>query len=259
MELRVEEYQLPAELKFNFEELKMELSAKIQTYETMTYTEDQLQEAKKDRAYLNKLKKALNDERIRREREYMQPFDEFKAKINEIIKIIDKPVALIDSQVKNYEDKKKEEKQEKINAVFGAYDFPVWFTVDKIQDKSWLNAGTSMKQIDENISGWKNRLETELKTLSELPEFGFEAIEVYKKCLDLNTAIAEGRRLAEIQKRKEEAQKAEEIPDTTLKVVKETPEDSGKVWISFRANLNMTEAGMLRDFFVSNGIEFEAI
>ena len=97
MELRVEEYQLPEELKFNFEELKTELAEKVKKYELMAYTEEDLKSAKTDRANLNKLKKILNDERIRRQKEYMQPFEEFKAKIDEIIRIIDKPVVLIDA------------------------------------------------------------------------------------------------------------------------------------------------------------------
>lgn len=74
MELKVNEYQLPEQILFNYEELKAELTEKVQHYETLVYTDDQIKEAKADRATLNKLKKALSDERIRREREYMQPF-----------------------------------------------------------------------------------------------------------------------------------------------------------------------------------------
>ena len=82
MELKVAEVQLPEAILFNYDELKKELTEKVKTYETMAYTDDQIKDAKADRANLNKLKKALNDERIRREKEYMQPFNEFKAKQN---------------------------------------------------------------------------------------------------------------------------------------------------------------------------------
>ena len=105
MELKINEVQLPEQITFNYEELKQELTEKVSMYETLVYTDEQIKEAKVDKASLNKLKKALNDERIRREKEYMKPFDDFKAKINEIIDIIDKPVALIDKQVKEYEIK----------------------------------------------------------------------------------------------------------------------------------------------------------
>ena len=284
MELRVEEYQLPEELKFNFEELKTELAEKVKKYELMTYTEEDLKSAKADRANLNKLKKILNDERIRRQKEDMQPFEDFKAKIDEIIRIIDKPVMLIDAQVKNYEEKKKEEKTEKINDLFTSKEFPEWLKISLIFDKSWLNATTSMKQIDDNMTGWKNRIETEQKTIESLPEFAFEAMEIYKTTLDMAKAIAEGQRLADIQRRKKEAEAAAEkmraeaearrreeearkaaeqagadMAEGYAAGVKSHPEDNGGAWIKFEACLTIPQAQALRAFFVRNGIEFRAI
>ena len=41
-----------------YEELKQELTEKVSMYETMVYTDDQIKEAKADKANLNKLKKA---------------------------------------------------------------------------------------------------------------------------------------------------------------------------------------------------------
>ena len=108
MELRINEVTTPEQITFNYDELKQELTEKMAFYETLVYTDEQVKDAKADRASLNKLKKALNDERLRQEREYMKPFDTFKAQINEIIGIIDKPVALIDKQVKDFEEKKKQ-------------------------------------------------------------------------------------------------------------------------------------------------------
>ena len=282
MELRVEEYQLPEELKFNFEELKTELAEKVKTYETMVYTDDQIKQAKTDKANLNKLKKALNDERIRREREYMEPFNQFKQKINEIIAIIDKPIAVIDKQIKAADDKRKADKQLEIGSLFIVKRFPDWVRIDMIQDPSWLNATTTMKQIEDNLDGWKNRISTELKTIEGLQEFSFEATEVYKKTLDMAKAIAEGQRLADIQKRKKEAEEAaarmkaeadarraeaeakkqqEEAEKAVEEVAKqEAPKaDTPASWIKFEALLTVENAGKLREFFISNGIEFKAI
>ena len=111
MELKVKDYQLPAEILFNFEELKAEIAEKVEVYSTTVDTDDQIKAAKADKANLNRLKKALNDERIRREREYMAPFTAFKNQVNEIIAIIDKPIAIIDKQVKEYDEAKKAEKK----------------------------------------------------------------------------------------------------------------------------------------------------
>ena len=62
MNLKIEEYQLPAEIQFNFDEIKLEISEKLKKFENLVYTDDQVKDAKSDRASLNKLKKALQDE-----------------------------------------------------------------------------------------------------------------------------------------------------------------------------------------------------
>lgn len=284
MELKVEEVKLPEVIAFNYDELKAELTEKVKTYETMVYTDEQIKEAKSDRANLNKLKKALNDERIRREKEYMQPFNEFKTKINEIIGIIDKPIAVIDKQIKEADNKRKEAKQMEIGSLFVCQEFPSWVRLPMIFDETWLNAGTSMKQIEDNIIGWKNRIEAELATLASLPDFSFEATEVYKQTLDLNKAIAEGQRLADIQKRKQEAEaRAKEEAEARAKeefsakvqaeAVEEAeaeerhldasqymipPQEDG-MWIKFEACLTVAQAQKLKAFFEENGIQFKAI
>lgn len=208
MELRVDEVQLPQEIRFNYSELKRELEEKVSVYSNMVYSDDQIKSAKADRADLNRLKKALNDERIRREKEYMQPFNVFKAQINEIIGIIDKPVALIDKQIREYEEQKRQEKKRKIEDFFTTYPHPEWLKLSQIWEERWLNASVSLKRVQEEIDGHVVNIEQDVATLSDLPEFAFEAIETYKTTLDLNKSIAEGHRLAEIQKRKAEQEKA---------------------------------------------------
>lgn len=207
MEFKVEQVAIPEKIAFNYEELKQELSDKAKMYETLVYTDDQIKSAKADRADLNRLKKALNDERIRHEKEYMQPFNVFKAQINEIISIIDKPAALIDKQIKEYEEQQRQEKKKKIEEFFSAYPHPEWLKFSQIWDDKWLNASTSLKRAQEEIDGHVDNIEQDIATLSEFPEFAFEAIEAYKTTLDLNKSIAEGRRLSEIQKRKAEQER----------------------------------------------------
>lgn len=215
MELKIEQVAIPEKIAFNYDELKQELSDKVKMYETLVYSDEDIKSAKADRADLNRLKKALNDERIRREKEYMQPFNVFKAQINEIIGIIDKPVALIDRQIKEYEENRKcAKKQEIFNYWCGKYEiFEKVFgnqphiLFEKIFDEKWLNASVSMKSIQEQIDARIESINSDLSTLSNLPEFAFEAIETYKSTLDLNKSIAEGHRLSEIQKRKAEQER----------------------------------------------------
>lgn len=286
MELKVNEYQLPEALTFNYEELKAALVEKTEIYKVMVYSDDQIAQAKKDRADLNRLKKALNDERLRREKEYMEPFNEFKKKINEIIAIIDQPAAVIDKQVKGYEEKKKQEKKDEIAAFFTEMEHPDWLQLAKIWDEKWLNTTASMKSVQEALTGKVAQVTTDLTTLASLPEFGFEATEVYKSTLDINRAISEGHRLAEIARKKaeyeatqaarlaeqmaaEQAAREESARMAEIQPVKEeeiTPVEEVlpqiepvRSWIAFKANLTIDEALELREFFTNRSIEFKAV
>lgn len=287
MELKLKPYNLPDKISFNFEELKQELTEKVSLYETLVYTDEQIQDAKKDKANLNKLKKALNDERIRLEKEYMIPFNEFKKEINEIINIIDKPVLLIDKQVKEYEEKQKQDKLEKIKDYFNSIEKPElhWLGLPAIYDQRWLNASVSMKSIQEEISSRLERIKNDLTTLQNLPEFGFEASEVYKTTLDVNKAINEAQRMSEIAKAKAEQERlaaeaefaqhmnppVEETVVGHVDVVTKTPDGEEhkvgtfdvevptKQWISFKALLSIEDALALKGFFNSRNIEFESI
>ena len=172
MQLKVNEVKLPAPITFNYEELKQELLLKAETYASLVYTEDQIQAAKKDRADLNRLKKALNDERMKREREYMQPFSEFKAQINEIISIIDKPCTVIDKQVKAFEEQKKAEKLKAIeeywHSVLAADKVPEAVSFKLILDSRWLNASVSMKSIQDIIDGKLEQIAKDLAVIDSL-------------------------------------------------------------------------------------------
>lgn len=298
MELKINEVQLPEQITFNYEELKQELTEKVSMYETLVYTDEQIKEAKVDKASLNKLKKALNDERIRREKEYMKPFDDFKAKINEIIDIIDKPVALIDKQVKEYEIKQKQEKKEQIKELWSEMDVPEGLLLEDVFEDRMLNVSYGMNHVKQKMLDDIKRFNRDMETLAALPEYGFEAQQEYIRNHDLNKALAEGRRMAQIVKAKaereeamrkiEEEQKAkvaeeakkEAFPDDAMNppVTEEEIAQSrqeyieaasangvhpviapAKQWISFSALLSTEDALALKDFFNSRQIEFKAV
>lgn len=276
MELKINEIAIPEQITFNFEELKQELTEKVSKYETLVFSDEEIGQAKKERAALNKLKTAIKDERLRREREYMKPFDEFKQKIAEIVTIIDKPISLIDKQLDEYEQKRKADKRVEIGSLWENMERPEWLVLSRIFDEKWLNATVTIKSVVADIDAKIAKINNDLETLNSLEEFSFEAIDTYKRTLDLNMAIAEGKRLADIQRRKEEQRAREEQakaeaelanhmpvpespkqPEKTLETLVETV--SSSQWVSFKAYLNVEQAQALKAFFNNNGIEFKAI
>lgn len=275
MELKIKQLTIPEVIEFNFEELKQEITCRVAMYTNMVYTDDQIKEAKADRANLNKFVQALSDERIKVKKQCLKPYEEFEAKVNELTRIVQEPISMIDRQVKEYEDQKKQEKLETIKEYWAellqADKIPEALTFEQLFDEKWLNASVSMKSIQEEINSSLEQIEKDLATLSDLPEFGFEAKEVYKTTLDINKALNEGRRLSELQKRKaeheaeqarlkaeEEARKAEPQPQPAQECFMNPPEPE-KEWISFAALLSTEDAMALKAFFESRNIEFKAI
>ena len=291
MELKVKTPTFPEVIEFNFEELKQEITERASTYVNLVYDEEQIQDAKKDRATLNKFVKALSDERIKIKKECLKPYEDFEAKIKELDGIVSKAIANIDNQVKGYEERQKQEKQTKISEYWCSVDHPEWLYIDMIHNNKWLNASVSMKSIQDEIDSRLEQIASDLATLANLPEFGFEAVEVYKTTLDLNKALNEGKRLSDIQKRKAEAerlkaemeaeqarlaaeveaQKQEETITAHVNVNVQTPDGKeyqmgtvdveipAKQWVSFKARLTVDQARELKRFFDDRAIEFEAI
>lgn len=267
MELKVADYEAPAQISFNFEELKAELTEGVHQYETVVYTDDMIKDAKADRSKLNKVKKALNDERIRREREFMAPFLDFKTKVTELCGIIDTAVGCIDRQIKDYEEKKKLEKEQQIEVLFGEiFKEQPWLRSSNIWNPKWLNASYSMKQIEDDM---KNQLEiigNEIAVLGRLQDYSFEAIACYKDTLSLSAAMQYADDLKAIAEAKAKQQEKPQNDDTegfmpkpiTLPTEEEKPEPA-RSWLAFKVNVTMEEAMQLAEFMRANGIHFEKI
>ena len=221
-ELRITEYEL-GRIALNFDEIKGELTEKVRTYKTMVYDENSIKDAKADRAKLNSLKKILSDERIRRKKEFLEPYTVFENQIKELEAIVDEPVQIIDKQVKEYDESVKAEKRKEIARWVEdnreELKLPHWIVLHKIFNEKWLNATCSAKTWQGDLMTFAEKLNGDIATIEALPEYSFEAMEAYKESLDLGQAMREGKRLADIQKAKEAEQRAKEIKEQEQKIL----------------------------------------
>ena len=282
MELKVIQSTMPEPVTFNYDELKEGIIQKCQEYETSVYTEDMMQAAKADRAKLNALMRSLNDERIRLEKRWMDPFMDFKGKIKELIAIIEKASANIDKQVKEFEEQKKKEKLEAIERIWDeVINHPEWLQCSDIFITKWLNASVSMETVKKELVEKVSKIETEIGIITDLQEYSFEALDYYKRTLDLGGAIAETKRLADLAKRKaaeEEAKKIladkvkgqETASESEIEAYKECLEndkaalekgkDEGikRWWVNIRACVTLAQANEIKAYFAENDIEYTA-
>lgn len=287
-ELTITKYQI-GEIEFNLEELKKELTEKVAFYKNLAYSEDNIRECKADHARLKALVNALDNERKKRKKEFLAPLERFEAQIKDLQSVINEPLAIIDKQLDAFEKVRKDRKQATVENWWRDTYVPtnsipsVIESITDIWDERWMNATCSMKQIEKDVTERLKAIAADIEMIKSLPEYSFEAMEIYKDGLDLRRALAEGKRLADIQARKEASKITADIVNgsTTAQNAdkldfnvddKETHSEQEKAtetatasaeqpkmwWVTFRAHITAAQAHELKAFFETRGIEYEA-
>lgn len=191
-ELKLQITQKPGVIESNFEELKKELADHLEIYENMPVSLENKAERKKDLAMLRKVKKAVSDRRSEVKRQWLEPYNVFDTQVRELLGLIDRPVAVIDDQIKELESRERMKKLEEIKSLFGemAANYTEWLTLEMIFDDKWLNATTSMKKVKEELTGKISEIGNALTMLNmSVSEVKQEAIERYKADLNLQSAM----------------------------------------------------------------------
>lgn len=202
-------------IQWNKEELEAAVRAKIAGYENVVYTEENIKAAKNDRAELNKLIKAIEERRKQVKNIINEPYAVFEAELKEITALINEPVALIDQQVKAFEEKQKKEKKAAIKATYDKNigDLTEVLPFEKIFDSRYLNQTYKLATAQKEIVDKINTVKTDLETIDSLDsKYKLNAKDVYIKTLDLSKALAENKRLTDLEEKLEadKRRKAEE-------------------------------------------------
>lgn len=192
-------------IDWNFDDLKKEITEKTGEYMNLVYSDDQIKEAKKDRAELNKFKKALDDKRKDVKSQVMNPYIAFETQIKELIGIVNKAVDNIDSQVKGYEEGLKQQKEEVCRKLYEKYigDLNRIIPYEKVFNPKWLNKTYPEKAIIEDIQSLYKRVDQDLKVINtDSSKYVFEMKEEYLKEYDMAAAVSLKQRLEETERKK---------------------------------------------------------
>ena len=183
--------QQPSEVKINFEEVKAFLEEKMSIYDGAFFTEESKKEAKKEVAYLRKIKSSMQDKLKALKKQCLQPYEETKIKVDELIELVDKPINHINAQVIEYEKKRIEEKRERIKAIFIEINSLSEVRLDKIYNSRWENATVKesdiKKEIQERIATIKAGIDT-ISTFNSLAKD--KALEMFLEDYDLVKALS---------------------------------------------------------------------
>ena len=209
--------QNPGVIELNFDEIEKALDAKLAEYKGAVFTEESKNIAKAEVANLRNLKKDFEDARKGVKKEWMKPYEDFEAKMKRLTEKIDEPICLIDSQLKDFERKRREERREKIKETYQEIigDMEEYCDLGRIYDTKWENATTTMKSIRESITTAVESARTAVSTISGMQSDAVgKALEIYKDSQDVAKAIAYinnyEQQKAEIMRREEERRRQEE-------------------------------------------------
>ncbi len=263
MELQVNEIQALQPVTFNYEELKKQVVAKAEEYKNLVYTEESISLAKTDRANLNKLSKAIADERKRIKNVLLEPFIDFEAKCKELEQIISDASENIDKQIKVYEEKEDNEKLQKILAYFisvvGEYNELLDF--DLIYNERWLNKTYSMNKVQQDIDHIINKTRLDMETIDgqiqdemlkkQVKSYYFRNI---NEASVLSLSLQEGKKIAETNQK---ITNLDNVNTEEQPTVEQTNEELQI--LDFRVHVTQRQKFELREFLVANKIKFEPV
>lgn len=249
---------------FNFEELKKELSEKLENYKSLVVTEDSIKAGKADRAKLNSLIRALDDKKKEVKSYYLNAYEPFEKKILSLTEMIKEAVVNIDSQVKGFEETARNKKEKDILDFFEKEqgDLKGIIKYEMIKDDRWLNVTYSIDKVYKEITESFTRIREEMTLIKGMElEFEAQVLDKYIQTLSVTTAIAENTRLKEQRERLNAAKsiKKEEIPpiEATYRVIEETPIKEPKLTeLAFKVWVSDKQLGDLKAFLKANNIKY---
>ena len=182
------------------------VAATLERYTPENYSEDNVEQAKADRAILNKAAKELNDRRIQIEREWNAPLQACKGIVGDTVKMISEGSAKIDAVVKGVESKAKAEKRAAIEELWERKGITL-LPLSKLWDDKWLNKTKRLPAVEKEIGEKLLKIEAELDTLAAVDTEDGEVLRAYYlDCLDLQRTLAYSATLKANRQRLQEEQ-----------------------------------------------------
>lgn len=219
LELVVSEKTLGS-LTTNAIQIRDMVKSALPMYDITNYNDENIDQAKKDKAALNKAAKALNAKRLEIEKEFMKPFGEFKEVVNETVKLIGECSAKIDTVVKQNEQQYKDKKKVTIKTYFDGLNVNL-LDFNKVFKSEWLNKSASMKSVCSDVDAIFAKVENELSTLKGFGE-DFDVLRTYyMDTLNIASTIQYANRLKEQCERAKAAEEARSKVEQERKAAEE--------------------------------------
>lgn len=246
--------------EFNFLQLEMQLKNELKKYENLIFDDTQISIAKSDRANLNKLKKALEDQNREIKKVYLAPIEQYQANIKRLVALVDLPVRQIDQQIKTFEKNKKDAKLEEMKLIYTsiAEELEELVPFSKINYSYYLTAPYNMDKIKKEMQSTVERIKKNLYMLDNLDFAEKQVLKVmYLKDLDLGKALQEKINMERKQKEIKRYERNEQL-EQKAKVVAPAP-DEKRNQFTLKFTLSAQEQSLFKAFLTDNNLQFEQV
>ena len=256
-------------IEANFAEMETALTEMLEPYKKMVVLD--VPAAKSARAYVNKVKKSINDSRLTVKKLYSQPLAAFEDKCKALTAMCDEAAGNIDQQIKDFEAKEREIKLNALRNYFnssakGIEDFITW---ERVYNPKWENKSYSTGQCEEDIDQAINQTIADVEVIKAMHSpHEASLLAVLARTGNMGDVLAQKSLCEKLEAKAEELE-----PDTIDDIIPETKagdretaptshERPKKVKLyTFTLEFTTTreKAFLVRDFFEKNNIEYRKV
>lgn len=209
----------------NLQQLKEELIPRLKKYNELVVTEDSIKAAKEDKAALNKLKAAIEDQRKSIKKMYLEPYNALEAQCKEVVALIDAPIKAIDGQIKAFDEIEKQNKYKELEQAFADLNAPEWVKITDILNPKWGNKTEKLDSLKSEMADKFKKITEDIAKLLEMygdKTYYASILNRYKTTKDFSQTAVYAVQLENEYKREQERKaREEELKAQMLKAAEE--------------------------------------
>lgn len=227
--LKTAELNLPQEIE-NLAALKAELTPKLDYYNKLVVTADSIKAAKADKAALNKLKTAIEDQRKAIKKQYLEPYTILETQCKEVVALIDAPISAIDKQIKVFEEKDDNEKYNQLTEAFEKLSPPDWIKLADVLNPKWKNKTLKTDALISELTAAVKELVDGLAKISDMYKdepYVFSIVEFFKEHKDFSKTAVYAAQMNTAYKKEQAAKAAAEA--AAQNTLQNAPQDAAAV------------------------------
>ena len=251
---------------WDFTQLRTELQRGLDYYAKIVYTDDSIRDAKKDRALLNKVKKAIEDARKDYRNKCLEPYKLVEPQLKELVDMVEEQRLLIDSTVKDYETRQKDIKEQAVRDYYNKKSMILGALADrlypKLLDPKWLNANTTRLKYQEGVQLAISGAHRDLKAIKEMNSmFTDFLVDVYVDTLSMDAVKEKEAELTKIVQSILPAVHNEQIINNNIlnTVFNEQATDTSVEGVTMKIYADSKQMNQITDFMKAIGVKYELV